>query len=505
MTLTATRPAAARALLPLREEIGIFPGPAADDGSPTWTLHDPARNRFYRLGWQEFEILSRWDCGDFDILIGRVNAETTLTIEAQDVEELAHFLFAYDLLRSAGPQSTVRMVEKAVRQRETWWQWLLHNYLFLRVPLVRPDRFLTAAYPYVRFLYSRPFALSLLGVGLVGLYLIVRQWDVFLDTFVDLFTISGVASFGATLFCLKIVHELGHAFTAKRFGCRVPSMGVAFLVMVPMLYTDVNNSWKLTSRRQRLSIGLAGVTAELGCAAIAAFAWGFLPAGPMRSAAFLVATSTWVTTLLINLSPFMRYDGYYVLSDWLETPNLHARAFALAQWRMRETLLRLGDEPPEEFSPGRRRFLVCFAYLTWIYRFSLFVGIAAIVYHFAVKIVGISMMAVEVGFFVVRPIFNEARTWWRRRNDIRLNLHTVLTAAGAIAIVALLVAPWRSGIEAPATLKSSAAYRRFRARIRRPRRSAGRCQRRSGGEGRRAVALDLPRPRPPHRRRAKRP
>lgn len=452
--LTATRPAAAPTLLPLRQEIAIFPGPSASDGSPTWTLHDPACNRFYRLGWLEFEILSRWDCADAELLIGRVNAETSLAIDAQDVEDLGRFLFAYDLLRSANPRSTAGMVEKAKRRRETWGQWLLHNYLFLRVPLVRPDRFLAALYPYVRFVHSRAFALVILSVGLAGLYLIERQWDVFLDTFVDLFTISGAVSFGVTLFCLKIVHELGHALTAKRFDCRVPTMGVAFLVMVPMLYTDVNDSWRLTSRRQRLSIGLAGVTAEIGCAALAAFAWGFLPAGPLRSAAFLVATSTWVTTLLINLSPFMRYDGYYVLSDWLETPNLHTRAFALAQWRMRETLLGLGDEPPEDFSPGRRRFLVCFAFLTWIYRFSLFLGIAAIVYHFAIKILGIAMMVVEIGFFVVRPVFNEARTWWRRRGDIHLNPRTLFTTAGAIVLIALLVAPWRSGIEAPAMLKS---------------------------------------------------
>ena len=89
-----------------------------------------------------------------------------------------------------------------------------------------------------------------------------------------------------------------------------------------------------------------------------------------------MATSTWVTTVLINLSPFMRYDGYYVLSDWLEMPNLHHRAFALARWWLREKLLGLGDPPPEELPPARMHFLVLFAFVTWLYRFSLFIGIA---------------------------------------------------------------------------------------------------------------------------------
>ena len=98
------------------------------------------------------------------------------------------------------------------------------------------------------------------------------------------------------------------------------------------------------------------MTAELCCAALAICAWGFLPDGPARSVAFLVATTTWVTTVLLNLSPFMRYDGYYVLSDWLEVPNLHARSFALARWWMRETLFGFGDPVPEEFPSGGRSF-----------------------------------------------------------------------------------------------------------------------------------------------------
>jgi putative peptide zinc metalloprotease protein len=446
--------ARAAALPPLREEIGVFPGPAALDGSPTWTLHDPSVNRVYRLGWTEFEIISRWQAGTVDAVVARVNAETTLEIDASDVDQLRRFLLASDLLRVTGPQATAYLVSKANRLRHNLGKWLLQNYLFMRIPLLRPDRFLTAAYPYVQGVFSKTFAASIFLIGVLGLYLIARQWDIFRDTFVDLFTVQGAVAFAITLAFLKLVHELGHAFTAKRFGCRVPTMGVALLVMVPVLYTDVNESWKLTARRQRLAIGVAGVTAELCCAAIAMCAWGFLSPGPVRSAMFLVATSTWITTVLINLSPFMRYDGYYVLSDWLETPNLHGRAFALARWWLREKLLGLGDQPPEDLPPSRMHLLVAFAFLTWVYRFTLFLGIAAIVYHFVVKALGVTMMVVEVGFFVVAPIVAEARVWWRRRDDVHWSPRTAVTLAGATALVVLLIVPWRSTIEAPALLKS---------------------------------------------------
>lgn len=442
-------------VLPLRQEIGLFPGPTALDGSPTWTLHDPSANRFYRLGWQEFEILSRWDGATIEAITDSVRAETTLWIERDEVEEFGRFLTAFDLLRSFSPQATDRLIGKAERRRESWSRWLLHNYLFVRIPLFRPDTLLTAAYPYVAWIYTRAFALVILLTGAAGVYLVARQWDTFRATFVDMLTIQGVVWFAVTLGCLKVVHEFGHAFTAKRFGCRVPTMGVALLVMVPVLYTDVNEAWKLTARRSRLAIALAGVTAELGCAAIALCAWGFLPNGTARSVAFLVATSTWIATVLLNLSPFMRFDGYYVLSDFLETPNLHTRAFALARWWMREKLFGLGDAPPEDLPLRRQRLLILFGFATWIYRFSLFVGIAAIVYHFAFKLAGIAMMAVEIGFFVVRPILLEAGAWWKRRRDVRLNARTLVTLGATAAILALLLVPWRSGIEAPALVKST--------------------------------------------------
>jgi putative peptide zinc metalloprotease protein len=195
-----------------------------------------------------------------------------LQVEVEDVEELAIFLQSYSLLRPTTPQATDLLVQKAARLRESVGQWILHNYLFTRIPLVHPDRLLGALYPYVRWVYGRGFALGIIAIWLLGLYLIVRQWDVFRSTFVDLFTVEGAVSFGITLSCLKVVHELGHGFTAKRFGCHVPTMGVALLVLVPVLYSDVNDAWKLTSRRERLAIGIGGVTAELCCAAIAACA-----------------------------------------------------------------------------------------------------------------------------------------------------------------------------------------------------------------------------------------
>jgi putative peptide zinc metalloprotease protein len=122
---------------------------------------------------------------------------------------------------------------------------------------------------------------------------------------------------------------------------------------------------------------------------------------------------------------------------------------------MRGKLFGLDDPVPEDLPDRRRRFLIAFGFATWIYRFALFLGIAVIVYHFAFKLAGIVMMVVEVGYFIVRPIALEAREWWKRRRDMRLNARTLTTLTAAAAILAVFLVPWRSGIDAPALLKST--------------------------------------------------
>lgn len=461
MTEAAIASAPRTRLLPLREELALFPGPPAIDGSPTWTLQDPVNNRFYRIGWPEFEILSRWNLSEIERIARAVNLETPIEIDADDVIAVGAFLLSHNLVRTTGPEGTARLLRQAKRLRHNVAMWLLKNYLFLRIPLVRPDAFLTRTLPYVQWIYTRGFLIAIVTLALIGVYVIGQQWDSFVDTFNYLFSLEGIFWFAIVVSLIKVVHELGHAYTAKRYGCRVPSMGLAFLVLWPVLYTDVTDSWKLASRSQRLAVSVSGVSAELVFASLATFSWGFLPDGPVRSAAFLVVTWTWIATLLINLSPFMRFDGYFVLSDWLETPNLHARSFALARWWMREKLLGLGLPPPEDFPAGRRRFMIAFAFLTWLYRFTLFMGIAAIVYKFSIRVLGIFLMMVEIGYFIGRPVVSEGMAWWRYRKTLRWNWRTIATAAGAVVIAFLLLAPWRSAVEAPALLKSGRHFAVF--------------------------------------------
>ncbi len=444
----------AAALPALRDELALLPGPAAHDGAPTWTLHDPLSNRFFRLAWPAFEVLSRWHLGSPQAVADSVRRETVLEIEPDDVLGLADFLSRSQLLKPAGPRDVAALLAVHDAARTSWLTWLLHHYLFFRVPLVRPDALLDTALPWVTWAGSRAFRLATLAALLVGLFFVTRQWDVFAATFVDHFSLTGLAAFGVALGFAKVVHELAHAFTAKSYGCRVPAMGVAFLVLWPMLYTDVNETWKLTDRRQRLMVGGAGILSELVIAAWATLAWGMLPDGTLRGMAFTLAATTWISSLVINLSPFMRFDGYFLAMDALDQPNLHPRSFALARWHLREALFALGEPPPEPLPAATRRWMIVFAWAVWLYRLVLFLGIAVLVYHFFIKVVGIVLFAVEIGWFVVKPVWSEIREWSKRAPAIRAGRRGRMTLGLVLLALVLAALPWSGRVSAPALLKA---------------------------------------------------
>ncbi|SMF80510.1 putative peptide zinc metalloprotease protein [Tistlia consotensis] len=443
-------------LTPLREDLSLHQGPRSADGAPTWTLHDPAANRFLRIGWLEFEILSRWALGDAAAIARSIARETPIPADIDDVERFKRFAEMAGLLRSADPLQTERLKAEVERRRQSPLGWLLKNYLFVRVPLIRPDRFLERTGPAMAFLF-RPWFRWLVAVSaLIGVFLVSRQWEAFLHAFPYLFTPLGALTAVLALSVSKTLHEFGHAYTSKRFGCRVATMGVAFLVMWPVLYTDTTDAWRLTSRRERLGIGFAGMAMELALAAFATLLWSFLPDGPLRTACFLTATVTWTVSVAINLNPFMRFDGYYLMSDLIDVPNLQERSFALARWQLREILFGFGLPPPEALPRFRRRLLIGYAVGTWIYRLTLFLGIAVLVYYYFFKALGIFLFMVEISVFIVRPILRELINWWSLRVALRWTLRSITTLALLGGAIALLLIPWQSDVSAPALLRAAA-------------------------------------------------
>lgn len=437
----------------LRADLQLTAAAPALDGSPRWTLADPVRGRYFKLGVQAMRLLRHWSLGDPAQVLQAANREPGLPLGDPELEQLLGFLRSHDLIAALDPQQRASYAWKAAASRQSLWQMALHQYLFFRIPLWRPDAFLNRAWPWLQRFGPRLLRYGLPATLGLGVFLVSRDWERFLATFPHLFSLGGAMAFGIALFFAKLCHEFGHAFMAKRAGCRVQSMGVAFMVMLPLFYTDVSDAWRINDRKARLLIGAGGVMAEMLLACIALLAWSLLPDGPARTAAFMLASATWLTTLAVNLNPFMRFDGYFLLSDFWEIDNLQGRAFALCRWRLREALFGYDEPAPEPWPPAMRRRLLWWGFLSWLWRAALFFGIALAVYHLFFKLLGIFLMMVELGWFIFLPIFKETREWWSRREQAHTP-RVLLSGLGLLALLLLVAVPWRSSVEIPVMLEA---------------------------------------------------
>lgn len=423
--------------------------PDGTDGKPGWTLHDPLSNDYYRIGWAEFECLSRFSrARTASHLKSLVETETTVRVSEDDITSLVEFLQSKGLLALRDQK-----IQFTPRKPVSWLKRIIHGYLFFTIPLFKPDEFLQRTLPLVRPLLSRGFIMAMIGVLAVSVLMTMQRADEFFNTFTALMSWEGALLIMLSFFVVKIIHEMAHAYTAAHYGVPVPHMGIAFMVMYPVLYTEVTGSWRLPSRTARLHIGMAGVMAELCLAGIALIAWNMLPYGGAGQAiAFSIAAVSLVGSLLINLNPLMRFDGYYMLSDYSGFDNLQARACAFARWKLRRVLFSLPDEAPETLKPAQQDFLTFFGFALLIYRFFLFLGIAILVYHVFFKPLGAILMAVELLYFIGLPVLNEIKIWWKRRADILSTARGKIAAATMAGIALFLFVPVTQTAMIPAVI-----------------------------------------------------
>ncbi|MGE4242406.1 HlyD family efflux transporter periplasmic adaptor subunit [Ramlibacter sp.] len=427
------------------QRVGIF-----RDGSPRFRIHDPLRNRYFELGTFDVEMLAQWQAGATPAdIAARAGEQLGVDVDVEEVLALREFLLRHQLVAAGHSGDYAVLLELWRRGHQHWLVWLLHHYLFFRLPLVRPDAWLERMLPWARLLVSTPVKVALVVLAILTPFAVAREWTEFTQSFAGLFTIDGLIASAVAASFAKVLHELGHAFVARHHGVRVPVMGLAFLVLWPMLYTDTSDSWKLEDHRARFRIAAAGVATELSIALVCLFLWTLAPPGALRAALFFLATTSLILTISINASPFMRFDGYFLLSDALDFPNLHERSGALAKWWMRKQLWGIDVPAPEHFGAGMRRFLIGFAYVTWAYRAIVFLGIAALVYFAFFKALGILLMAVELVWFLARPVWSEARAVWKDRARARPRWGRLIAILALLGGTATLLA-WSGESRAPA-------------------------------------------------------
>jgi putative peptide zinc metalloprotease protein len=417
-------------------------------GETHHTVKDPVHLRYYQLDDRQRFVVSLMN-GTHTLGQIQEEFEERFRPERLSLEELECFvseLLSGGLVQNESPQAGRLLFERARQHRRAVVQSRLLNFLYVQLPLWNPDPWLDRFVPPLRFLFRWQWLLLSLCPMLAALGLLITHWDeaaTRLPAVRDFFTFPTLLYLWLSLGLVKLLHELGHALCCKALGGNVPEMGVLLLAFCPSLYCDATDSWMLTARWRRIAVSSAGIYVELLVASLATFVWWTTDAAGLLhhlSLAIMVVAS--VHTILFNANPLMRFDGYYVLSDWLGIPNLAEQSGRL----LRATVLRwLGASVPLEIRPSRvrRAALVGYAVASYIYRLVVLTGILYLAYTFLAphKLGALAcILAVAAGGAVIGwPLLRLCRSVYGRRRlpDVRL---ARLGIAGAILLVAGAVA-----------------------------------------------------------------
>ena len=329
-------------------------------GTPYWVIKDPVGLNYFRFQEEEYNILL-WLDGHSSLDELKRRFERQFAPQKIGLDELGRLigtLHRSNLVIADLPGQGPQLMKRRREKRRQKLLGTLTNILAIRFKGIDPERILTAMLPYTRWFFSKWTATLCILFGLSALLLVAVQFDVFrakLPTFHQFFAAQNWIWLAVAMAITKVIHEFGHGLSCKYFGGECHEMGAMLLVFTPCLYCNVSDSWMLPSKWQRAFIGAAGMYVELVIASIATYIWWFSDPGTIVNQ---LALSTMfvcsVSTLMFNANPLMRYDGYYILSDLTEIPNLRQKASTILHRKAGKWCLGL-KEPDDPFLPERHQ------------------------------------------------------------------------------------------------------------------------------------------------------
>ncbi|MGC3972201.1 MAG: hypothetical protein QM775_34130 [Pirellulales bacterium] len=296
-------------------------------------VKDPVGLRHYRFEEEEFAQLQLLD-GHRTLEQLKSELERRFVPQQFPVEEISRFVGTLHqsslAISDVGGQGR-SLWQSARRKRRQAVLRQLRSPLSIRLPGFDPTRLLDALGPWVGWCYTKAaamlfFVLALAAVGLVAVHFDAMQRR--LPTFHQFFTPANILLLLLLTGTIKVVHELGHGLTCRRFGAECHELGLMFLIFAPCLYCNVSDAWRLP-KRQRIAVSTAGIIVELILASLAVFGWWFSVPGIWNQLCLGVLVVSGISTVLINGNPLLRYDGYFILADLLETPNLAEKSSAV--------------------------------------------------------------------------------------------------------------------------------------------------------------------------------
>src|SRR5438067_7434231 len=363
-----------RKLVRLRVRADLQITPQKYEGKTHHVVKDPVSLRYYRFNEQEYFVVKHFD-GKHTLEDTQKEFERTfrphrLTLE--DLEGFAQQLLTAGLVQHETAQAGKTLYEKRRKQRRLQRIATISNILYIKLPVFDPDKILKRMLRYTRWIFTWWFLAASVGLMLSAVLLVMTHFDTFyknLPEYQEFFQWNTILYLWIALGIVKVIHEFGHGLSCKAFGGECHEMGALFLCLSPCLYCNVSDSWTLPSKWKRIIISFAGIYVELVIAALATFVWWNAQNYPtLRHISLCVMVLCSISTVVFNANPLMRFDGYYILADWLEIPNLRDRANRMIKNITCEYGLGMEVQPEPYMETTRKALFITFAIVSYIYR-----------------------------------------------------------------------------------------------------------------------------------------
>jgi putative peptide zinc metalloprotease protein len=426
-------------------------------GETWYVLRDPFNNQYFRLRPEahDFVVRLRPDRTVEQIWEECLDRNPDNAPGQEDVIQLLTQLYFANLLHFEMPADSAKLFDRYQKRRQREIKSKLLSIMFIRFPLFDPDNLLKKLMPVLKYLLS-PMGMALwTAVVVAAVKLVLDRFDLVANQAQGILAPDNLFLLYAGLVVIKSLHELGHAVVCRRFGGEVHTLGVMLLVFTPLPYMDATSSWSFRSRWQRALVGGAGMLTEIFVAALATFLWAYTGQGALHSLAYNMMFIASVSTLLFNGNPLLRFDGYYILSDVLDIPNLYSQAIK----HLRHIVERYVFGCKESFSPARSLkeafWLSVFGILSGIYRIIVFSGI---IFFVADKflLAGFVMALICVVSWGVVPFFKLVTYLASNSLLAKTRVRAVVACVGCFVVIAgfLALCPFPNRFRAPGVMEA---------------------------------------------------
>ncbi len=421
-------------------------------GTGYWVVKEPVGLQYFRFHDEEYLILGMLD-GHVSLQQIKDGFERRFApqkITFGDLQQFIGMLHRSGLVISNAPGQGKALKERGGKKKRKEVIGKFTNLFAIRFRGFDPEKILTGMLPWAGWIFTVPALIFFTGFFLSAALLLGSQYETVyarLPTFHQFFAADRWLYLAVTMALVKVLHEFGHGLSCKKFGGECHEIGFMLLVFTPCLYCNVSDSWMLPNKWKRVWIGAAGIYVELILASIAAYIWYFSEPGLLNDLCLNMMFLNLVSTVLVNGNPLLRFDGYYILMDTLEIPNLRQKATEVfKRWFQKTCLgLELQDDP---FLPKRNQALfalytVASVVYRWVVVFSICWFLIKVLEPYGLQQIGRMIAVMGFAGLVIQPV---VQTWKFIRTPGRLAkvkrgpLLTSLAIGGAV-IAAVIYIP----------------------------------------------------------------